>query len=235
MNAVLLAAGLGTRLKPWTDRLPKVMIPVGGKPPLERHLENLAAAGIDEVFINLHHLPDTIKDRFGDGKRWRLRIRYSFEPKLLGTAGAVKNLEPNLAGGPFLVVYGDNTVEFDYADFVRFADGKDALGIITVVEKDNIEGSGIVEFREDAQIVRFLEKPECGAASSRWVNAGIYHFGPRLFEYLRPGFSDFGRDVFPLLLKGGESLLAYILKGTVVAVDTPDLLRAATQNGEGYS
>ncbi len=235
MKAVLLAAGLGTRLKPWTDRLPKVMIPVGGKPPLERHLENLAAAGIDEVFINLHHLPDMIRSRFGDGKLWGLRIRYSYEPKLLGTAGAVKNLEPDLAGGPFLVVYGDNTVEPDYTDFVRFADGKDALGIIAVVEKDNIEGSGIVEFGEDARIARFLEKPECGAASSRWINAGIYHFGPRLFEYLRPGFSDFGHDVFPLLLKGGESFLAYILKGPVVAVDTPDLLRAATRDEGGCS
>jgi len=235
MKAVLLAAGPGTRLKPWTDMLPKVMIPVGGKPPLERHLEHLKAAGIEEVFINLHHLPDQISGRFGDGKRWGLRIRYSYEPKLLGTAGAVKNLERKLVDGPFLVIYGDNTVDADYADIARFAEANDALGIVAVVEKDDVSGSGIVEFGADGRIVRFLEKPEPAAAASRWVNAGIYRFEPRLFEHLKPGISDFGRDVFPLLLKRGESLLAYILKGPVIAVDTPDLLRAATRDARGSS
>ena len=235
MKAVLLAAGLGTRLRPWTNMLPKVMIPVGGKPPLERHLKRLQDAGIEEVFINLHHLPDKISGHFGDGKRWGLRIHYSYEPKLLGTAGAVKNLERKLSDGPFLVIYGDNTVDADYADIARFGEENDTLGIVAVVEKDDVSGSGIVEFGADGRIVRFLEKPEPAAAASRWINAGIYRFEPRLFEHLKPGISDFGRDVFPHLLKRGESLLAYILKGPVIAVDTPDLLRAATRDARGCS
>ncbi|MBN2207128.1 MAG: nucleotidyltransferase family protein [Candidatus Aminicenantes bacterium] len=231
MKVVLLAAGRGTRLKPWTDAQPKVLIPVAGKAPLERHLEHLRAAGIEDVFINLHHRPDLIRGRVGDGSRWGLRVRYAFEPELLGTAGAVKNLERDLSGEPFLVVYADNTVEADYADLVRFAADRDALGVIAVVEKDDVSGSGILDIGPQGRIARFLEKPEPAAAFSRWVNAGIYHFRPRLFEYLEPGFADFGRDVFPLLLERGEPLLAYVLKGPVVAVDTPDLLRTATRAG----
>jgi NDP-sugar pyrophosphorylase family protein len=215
------------RLRPLTDSRPKVMIPVGGKPPLERHLEGLRAAEIKEVFINLHHLPEAIRGNFGDGEPWGLRIRYSYEPELLGTAGAVKNLERELCGEPFLVIYGDNTVDFDFSDFMRFAEAADALGTMAVFENDDTSRSGIVEFDAEGRIVRFFEKPGKGAAFSRWVNAGIYHFGPRLFHYLEPGFSDFGRDVFPLLLKRGETLLAYILKSPLLAVDTPDLLRAA--------
>lgn len=235
MKAVVLAAGRGTRLRPWTETLPKVMIPVGGKPPLERHIERLRAAGIEDIFINLHHLPEAITGRFGDGEGWGVRIRYAYEPELLGTAGAVKNLERDLAGGPFLVVYGDNTVDADYADFSHFAQAGDALGIVAVFEKDDVAGAGIVDFAPDGRIARFLEKPEPGAAFSRWVNAGIYRFGPRLFDYLKPGFSDFGKDVFPLLLERGETLLAYVLKGPVVAVDTPDQLRAAARAAGGSS
>ena len=229
MKAVVLAAGLGSRLKPWTDLQPKVMIPVGGKPPLERHLERLRAAGIEEVFINLHHLPGVITGYFGNGERWGLRLHYAHEAALLGTAGAVKNLEGQLAGEPFLVVYGDNTLEIDYADFLRFGRANDALGIVAVFKKDSSAGSGVVEFGPNGRITNFLEKPESGASLSRWTNAGIYRFGPGLFKHLKPGFSDFGLDVFPLLLKQGESLLAYVFKGSLVAIDTPDLLRSATR------
>jgi NDP-sugar pyrophosphorylase family protein len=228
MKAVVLAAGRGARLKPWTDSRPKVMIWVGGKPPLERHLEGLRAAGIKEVFVNLHHLPEAIRSYFGDGEPWGLRIRYSYEPELLGTAGAVKILERELGQEPFLVIYGDNTIDFDFSDFMHFAEVSNALGTMAVFKKDDTSGSGVVEFDAKGRILRFLEKPEGGAAAGRWVNAGIYCFGPRLFEFLEPGFSDFGRDVFPLLLKRGETLLAYVLKSPLLAVDTLDLLRAAT-------
>jgi len=235
MKAVVLSAGLGTRLKPWTDHRPKVMIPVGGKPPLERHLERLRAAGIEDVFINLHHLPGIITGYFGNGERWGLRLHYVLETELLGTAGAVKNLEEPLAGGPFLVVYGDNTLDLDYADFLRFGRANEALAVVAVFEKEDPAGSGIVEFSPDGRIYKFLEKPKPGASRSRWANAGVYRFEPDLFKHLKPGFSDFGLDVFPLLLKRGECLLAYPFQGRLVAIDTPDLLRSATGPGGGSS
>ena len=106
-RAMVLAAGLGTRLRPLTDAVPKPMLPVRGKPLLEHHVEALAAAGVREIVINLHHFPGVIVDHFGDGRRWAVRITYSHEPELLGTAGAVKRVA-HLFPEPFFVLYGDN-------------------------------------------------------------------------------------------------------------------------------
>ena len=118
MKAVLLAAGKGERLKPLTENLPKVMISINGKPILEYHIEMLANAGTTDVFINLHHLPEKIMEYFKDGKKWGLKIQYSYEPEILGTAGAVKKLEKELRPGPFLVIYGDNFLKINYRDFI---------------------------------------------------------------------------------------------------------------------
>jgi NDP-sugar pyrophosphorylase family protein len=92
-QAVILSAGIGTRLRPLTDNLPKVMAPIGGKPLLERHFEQFKKYGIKEFFINLHYLPEKITDYFGDGSKWGIKIVYKHEPEILGTAGGVKNFE----------------------------------------------------------------------------------------------------------------------------------------------
>jgi len=231
MKAVILAAGLGKRLGPLAEGRPKVMIPVRGKPPLERHIERLGRAGVKEIFINLHHQPQAITGYFGDGERWGVRLRYAYEPELLGTAGAVRSFGPHLTGGPFLVVYGDNTVDIDYADFIRFGEGTESLGVIAVQFRDDVSGSGIVEFGPDGRIARFMEKPEAAAVFSRWASAGIYRFGPRVLEHLEPGYSDFGRDVFPRLLKRGVALTAYPLEVPLIAIDTPELLEEASRAG----
>ncbi len=93
MNALLLAAGEGTRLRPLTEKLPKPMIPIAGKPILQHNVELLARHGIREIAINLHHCPEVVRSHFGDGSRFGVSITYSYEPELLGTAGAVKKLE----------------------------------------------------------------------------------------------------------------------------------------------
>ena len=229
-KAVLLAAGKGTRLRPLTDRMPKVMVLVKGKPILEYHIERLAAYGIREIFINLHYLPDVIREHFQDGSKWGVNIRYSMETEILGTAGAVKNLERSLAGNPFLVIYGDNIVEIDYDAFVGFAKARHGLAALVAFELDDVTGSGIMEIGPGGRIRRFLEKPGPDEVFSHWVNAGIFWFDPRIFEHLPEGFSDLSLDVLPGLLDGGERLFAYQLGTKVIAIDHPDLFKKADES-----
>ena len=97
-QAIILSAGFGTRLRPLTDSMPKVMVPLAGKPLLEHHILQLKKHGVTEFFINLHYLPDVITKYFGDGSKLGVKIHYVLEaPEILGTAGGVKSFEKNLA------------------------------------------------------------------------------------------------------------------------------------------
>lgn len=225
IKAVVLAAGRGTRLRPLTDRIPKVMIPINGKPVLEYHIDQLARSGIDEIFINLHYLPHVIKRYFADGSKWGVRIDYSMEPEILGTAGAIKRLESRLAAYPFLVIYGDNLIELDFAKFVEYSAALKGLATIAVFEKDDVTGSGILEVDGGNRIRKFMEKPKPAEVFSHWVNAGVYWLDPGIFRYLPDGVSDFSSDIFPALLRGNEQLYAYKLEGDVQAIDNPGLLK----------
>jgi len=229
MKAVLLAAGKGTRLRPLTDKMPKVMIPIAGKPILEHHIVHLAEAGIQEIFINLHHLPERITSHFENGKKWGVRIQYSFEPEILGTAGAVKKLEGELRGVPFLVVYGDNFSKFDFADFISWSEKAGGLGAVAVFEKEDVAGSGVVDIGSGDRIVRFIEKPEPNDVISHWVNAGIYQLSEDIFNALPSGYSDFGHDIFPEVIKRGMKLFAYRSKEPVWAIDHVELLDELSQ------
>jgi len=226
MKAVLLAAGKGMRLRPLTDEMPKVMIPIAGKPILEHHVEHLAGAGIREIFINLHHLPERITSHFGDGGKWGVCIRYSFEPEVLGTAGAVKKLETELRSGPFLVVYGDNYLEMDLSGFIEASAAGEGVGTIAVFEKADVNGSGIIEMGRGDEVVRFKEKPMPDEVFSHWVSAGFFYFRPAIFDYIPSGYSDFGLDVIPRLLHDGGRLFGRRFKGGVWAIDDLDLLNA---------
>ncbi|MDH4196072.1 MAG: nucleotidyltransferase family protein, partial [Candidatus Aminicenantes bacterium] len=224
MKAILLAAGKGTRLKPLTDRTPKVMIPVAGKPLLEWHVRQLAAAGIKDIFINLHHLPEKIRAYFRTGRTWGVRIRYSYEPEILGTAGAVKKLKEHLDSEPFLVVYGDNFIELDYAGLIAYARRKNGVGTVAVVKKADVQGSGIVKIGPGHRILRFAEKPRPEDVFSHWVNAGIFYFHPGVFEFIGSHHSDFSYDVLPSILQRRGRLFAYKLESDVWAIDSLKLL-----------
>jgi len=235
MKALLLAAGRGSRLAPLTDALPKVMIPVGGGPLLERHVTGLVAAGVCDIWINLHYRPEVITRHFGDGSAWGARIRYSYEPEILGTAGAAKKLEAAFRDDPFLIIYGDNYLDVDWPEFIRASSAREGAGTIAVFEKSDVTGSGIVELGERDRIARFREKPREGEIFSRWVNAGVYFFRPEIFAFIPDGFSDFGRDVFPRLMRDGGRLYAHRLPGGVWAIDDVRLLDALREQLAGSS
>lgn len=221
MKAVVLSAGKGTRLYPLTETVPKPMLPVRGKPVLEHNIELLKRHGVDEICINLHHKPEVIRDYFGNGEKWGVRIHYSFEPELLGTAGAVKGFETILGKSPFFVIYGDNFTDYDLSKMQRFHEEKKGVATIAVFEKEDVRSSGVLWIDKDGKVMKFIEKPKDLVVDSKLVNAGIYILDAEVFSWIPRGkFSDFGLDVFPALLQAQKALYAIPMKGILEGIDT---------------
>lgn len=237
MKAIILAAGQGFRLRPLTDRIPKPMVLVAGKPILEHNLELLARYGVCEVVINLHHQPQTIVEHFGDGSRWGVHITYSFEPELLGTAGAVKRVREQF-DSTFLVLYGDNLTTCDLGQLVVFHQAKGGIATIALHYRDDPSASGIADLDDQDRIIRFVEKPRPDQVFSHWVSAGILVLEPEVFDAIPDGTpSDFGRDLFPSLLARGEAIYGYRMSEgeDLWWIDTPEDLhrvKAIWEEGE---
>ena len=209
MKAMILAAGQGTRLAPLTASLPKCMIPIGGMPLLEHTLIRLRDHDISEVIVNLYHQPDVIPAYFGDGSQWGVRITYSLEEELLGTAGGVKQAAW-FFDEPFFVLYGDNLSTCDLSRLARKHGQRGAMATMALYQRDDPSSSGIAETNAEDRIVRFEEKPRPQEVFSKWVNAGIYLLNPEILDLIPAGQPcDFGREVFPRLLSQGGALYSY--------------------------
>jgi NDP-sugar pyrophosphorylase family protein len=220
MKAMLLAAGKSTRLRPYTDRIPKPMIEIGGKPLLEHNLDLLRRHGITEAVINLHHMPEVVTGYFGDGSRLGMGLTYSYEPELLGTAGAVKEMEVKFRDAPFCVLYADNLTGCDITGMVAFHQAKGGIGTISVYECEDPTVSGIFGLDANRRVVRFVEKPPPELVFSNLANGGVYIFEPEVLDYIPAGrASDFGLDVFPDLLRKGLGLYAWPIQ-PIVKIDT---------------
>jgi mannose-1-phosphate guanylyltransferase/mannose-1-phosphate guanylyltransferase/phosphomannomutase len=196
MKAMVLAAGLGTRLRPLTYEITKPMVPVLDRPVMEHILDLLARHSFEEVIANLHYFPDTIRGYFGE------RIAYSHEPALLGTAGGVRACAEFFGDEPFLVISGDALTDIDLSAFA--ARHREAGGVATLAVKQvpDTREYGVVLHDRDGRITGFQEKPTPEEALSNLGNCGIYIFDPRIFDYFpkRP-FVDWAQDVFPVLLE----------------------------------
>lgn len=235
MKAMILAAGHGTRLRPFTDGIPKCMLPIGGKPILERNIEWLRKYEVNEIIINLNYLPHTITEYFGDGSKWGVKITYSLEKEVLGTAGGVRNAVW-FFDSPFILWYGDNLSHCDLERLRQFHRTKGGLASIALYHRDDVSQSGIVDLDVEDRIVRFLEKPEPDRVFSHWVNAGIYVLEPAVLDFIRSeGTADFGQDVFPAMLEREHPLYGYRMSNEegLWWVDTPqDLSRVQELIGD---
>ena len=224
--AVLLCAGLGTRLKNFTDG-PKAMVDIAGYPLLHYQLRQLKRCGIHDAWINLHHRSEAIVKHFGDGRDWGVRIRYWPERQLRGTAGALSPMRRELKS-TFLVVYGDVLHRLDYRRFLaahRMRRVTATLGVYRVPDPWNC---GVIDIGRGGKIQGFVEKPQTQTRASPWVNSGVYALEPEVLRWVpsrRP--VDFGRDVFPQMLSAGESLSAYRVRSTMIDVGIPEKYRAA--------
>ena len=233
MKAIILAAGKGERLYEITRNTPKPMVRIGGKPVLEQNIEWLLSYGIKDIYINLHHLSDDIRNYFRDGSDWGIKITYSYEPELLGTAGAVRKIADECWGGntknqPFLVIYGDNLFEYDLQEIINFHRRKKGVATIALYEKDDVSQVGIALLNKEGRVTKFVEKPGPEEIFSHLVNTGIYVLEAKVLDYIPSGKTvDFGRDLFPEMLKHSETIFGIIVTGKLTAIDTPELLKEA--------
>jgi mannose-1-phosphate guanylyltransferase len=196
MKAMVLAAGLGTRLRPLTYEITKPMVPVLDRPVMEHIVDLIDRHPFDGVIANLHYFPDTIREHFGE------RISYRFEQELLGTAGGVRACAEFFGDEPFLVISGDALTDIDLTAFA--ARHRDAGGIATLAVKRvaDTREYGVVLHDRDGRITGFQEKPAPEEALSDLGNCGIYMFDPRIFDYFpETPFVDWAKDVFPALLE----------------------------------
>jgi len=136
MMGVVLCAGLGTRLRPLTDHLPKPLIEVAGRPMVHYPLGLLRAAGVTDIVLNAHYRADQLQAALGDGHRWGLRLRYSVEPRLLGTGGGLRHLLPLIDGERFLVLNADQITDVDLAALIEIHRRREAIGTLAIVADD---------------------------------------------------------------------------------------------------
>ncbi len=197
MRAMVLAAGLGTRLRPLTYEITKPMVPVLDRPVMEHILDLLDRHGVDEVIANLHYFPDSIREYFGD------RIEYRFEEELLGTAGGVRACASFFGDEPFLVISGDALTDIDLTALLERHRSSGGIATLAVKQVPDTSEYGVVLHDRDGRITGFQEKPRREEALSSLGNCGIYVFDPKIFDYFpeRP-FVDWAQDVFPVLLEG---------------------------------
>ncbi len=203
MKAMVLAAGLGTRLRPLTYEITKPMVPVLDRPVMEHIVELLERHGFGDVIANLHYFPDSIREYFGE------RISYRYEEELLGTAGGVRACREFFGEEPFLVISGDALTDIDLKALARRHTDAGGIATLTVKKVADTREYGVVLHDRDGRITGFQEKPAPEEALSDLGNCGIYVFSPEIFDYFpdRP-FADWANDVFPALL--GNDVPFYI-------------------------
>jgi len=213
MKAVILVGGLGTRLQPLTDNMPKSVVPVLNRPIMEHTLAYLKQFGIEDIILTLSYLPDVIQDYFGDGSRCGVRLTYCLEKEPLGTAGAVKNAEAYL-GNSFFVLNGDVFTDMDLADMLAFHRSKKAMATISLTWVDNPSAFGVVETDADQRVKRFIEKPPLAEATTNWINAGTYILEPEVLTHMPANrHYMFEKGLFPHLLAAGIPVSGYPYRG----------------------
>lgn len=210
---MILAAGLGTRLRPITYAMPKPMVPVLNRPVMEHIARLLARHGFREAIANLHWFPELIEGHFGDGSRFGVDLAYSHEEKLLGTSGGVRNAAEFL-GDSFLVISGDALTDIDLAAMREFHESHDGIATLATKRVSDTSQFGVAITGSDGRIQGFQEKPDPSEALSDLANCGIYMFRSEIFDFFPepgtskaagaedpPGFADWAMDVFPALLE----------------------------------
>ena len=226
MKAIIVAGGKGERMGSLTRTLPKVMLPVQGKPLLELQIRWLRSQGFRHIFLALGYRAEDIRAYFQDGKKLGVRIEYSVEKKPLGTAGAVKKLQHKLRES-FLVVYGDILIRIPLkpvlAVHAKARKRKDYYGTLVLQHSDHPQDSDLVQWGENSFITRFINKPHRTAPHTDLSNAAVYVLHPRIFGLIPPGRStDFAHDIFPNVLSRHGKLHGYITKDLLHDIGTPE-------------
>lgn len=230
-QAVLLAAGRGTRLGDLTRDTPKPLLEVGGKSIIFRILEGLAEAAVRDVTVVTGHLAEQIESALGDGSRWGVSLRCARQDRLEGTARAAALARPFLRDGPFFVGWGDIVVE--EANYARVIEGAEQTGAAIAVNEVEDPWSGAAVYVDNTmRVLRIVEKPPKGTSTTRWNNAGLAVLPPAIWnevDRLEP--SPRGEYELPqaisAFVEAGHPVVAVPIEGPWFDIGTPENLAGA--------
>ncbi len=232
MKAMILAAGKGERLRPLTETTPKPLIAIGGRPLIEYTIAFLRRHGIRHVVINLFHLGHLIEAYVGDGSRFGIQVTYSREPQLLGTGGGIKKAASLLQDGTFVVINADILIDVDLREVIAFHKEQAAVATMVLRDDDNVDSYGAIAIDQQGRIRQFLGYPPwSGPPLRRLMFTGLHIMEPRIFTYMRSEEGPFSitEKTYPALLRAGEPIVGYHMKGFWIDLGSWDRYRAFTE------
>ena len=207
MKAIIMAGGFGTRLRPLTLGLPKPMVPMGNKPMMEHVVNLLKKHGFDHILSLLYFQPDAIRDYFGDGSQFGVKMEYRLAEDDYGTAGSVRNAYDFFEDERILIISGDVLTDFDLTSVIHFHEARQADATMVLTQMENPLAYGVVITDEQGRIERFMEKPTWGEVFSDQINTGIYMLEPQAVKQIPyKAFYDFSGNLFPKMLNEKQAL-----------------------------
>jgi mannose-1-phosphate guanylyltransferase len=226
-QAIILAGGLGTRLRPLTEETPKPLLPIKGIPMIEHLILQMKKYGVQNVVLSIGYKAKQIQDYFGAGSKLGVNVSYSIEDSPLGTGGAIKKAAQGLKK-PFFLAWGDNLMDIDfntmYKDYLREA----PQVTMALTPREDVENFGVATLNED-KIIGFVEKPKRENAPTNLINAGAFIIDPECLQILPEGKSSMEYDCFEKLAPLGE-ISAHVHKGQWFPTDTLEKYNHANDN-----
>ena len=233
MKAVILAGGLGERLRPLTNETPKPLLRIHGKPIVERCIENLKKHGINEIILSIGYKADKIKKYFGNGSKFDIKIEYNVEDEPLGTGGAVKDIVKRFdLKENFILLWGDNLADFNIVKLIKSHESNGGMITMTLTKREDVENFGVAKLKK-SMIEYFVEKPKREEAPSNLINAGAFIVHPSALDILPEGRSNIERECFSLLAEK-EKVFAFKHEGYWYPTDTLEKYRFAEEDIARY-
>ncbi len=228
LKAVILAGGIGKRLRPLTEHRPKPLIPVAGRPCIDFVIRSLVSGGFKEIIVTTGYLSDRLIKSIGDGSKYGATILYSFEEEPAGTAGAIKKVADFL-DDTFVVASGDLLADIDIGQLLKYHKDKEAMATMALTKVSDPTDFGIVGMNKSNKIIKFAEKPKKKEVFSNLINAGIYVLEPEVLDLIPENtMYDFSKQVFPEILEKDMKLYGKMIKGIWRDIGKPiDLLQAS--------
>lgn len=236
MKAMVLAAGQGQRLLGLTERIPKALVRVAGRPMIEYPLLLLRHYGVRDIIVNLHHLGEQIESYLGDGTRLGLNINYSKEPELLDTGGGLLKARSFLEHGTFIVINTDVLIDLPLAEVVAFHEKNKATATLVLRPDELADQYGSMNIDSEGRIYRFLQakRPKAPTFGTKLMFTGVQVLEPKVFGYMKrdgaPQRFSTTRDVYPAMLVNNEALYGFRFDGFWYDLGTAERIKKAEES-----
>lgn len=220
-QAIISAGGLGKRLRPTTDTIPKPMIPILGKPMLQWHVEQFKKHGVKEFFFTLHYLPEVVMDYFGDGSKFGVKINYFVEKEPLGSAGAIKKFEKQL-DKEFYYIYGDTFSLMDYGKMEEaYMKKENPIGMQRMKRTDDYADADVAELDANGKFIAIHAKPHTEKYPNAYRMRGSFILDKKILSYIPEDTAfELGKQLLPKIVAAGENFYSYECDDYSKGIDT---------------